>query len=197
MSEKYEIITLVCIALFGLIFKIFVSHETSIDGLKGPADATIYGYSITILSSIILLIYIHWFSNKQTIQESAFKSTIRIVSNSMPALVFISVLIIVLIINSMFKERINKGNVISDYPKFEMISTFLIIVQFMIFVTYIYNMSKSVPQTNTEKLFDSFFNNAANVFTKSLPAFSYLFTIINYIILGITYTSLEFFSTDG
>jgi hypothetical protein len=197
MSEKYEIITLIGIALFGLIFKLFVPQKTSLDGLKGPADATIYGYSITLLSSIILLIYIHWFSSRETIQESLFKSTIRLLSNSIPALAFISILVIVIIINGSFKERINKGNVVSDYSKFQIISTFLIIGQFMIFVTYVYNMSKVVNQLNTDKGYESVLNKAINIFTKSLSAFNYLFTVINYTILGIIYSSLKFFSTDG
>jgi hypothetical protein len=196
MSEKYEIITIVCIALFGLIFKTFISPKTSINGIQGPADATIYGYSITLLSTIILLIYINWLSNKDTIQETSFKSIIRLIKNSMPGLLFISVLIWAIVINGIFKDKINKGNVVNDYSKFEFISTLLIIFQFIIFVTYIYNMSKNIKIKYTP-LIDSVFNKFSDVFTQTLPSFIYLFTVVNYLILGIKHSSLQFFSTDG
>lgn len=198
MSNKYEIYTLSAIALFGLLLKIFMTKKISSDGLQGPADSTIYGYSITLLSTTLLLIYIHWFSSKQIMSENSIKSVIRLISNSLPVLVFISVLIWSIVIHIKFKERINKGKVLNDYNKFEIISTVLIIFQFILVAKYILDFIKlSDNENSTKTLYKSILNNSLDIFGKTLPYFTYLFGVVNYLILGIIQVSLEYFSTDG
>lgn len=197
MSKKYEIYTLSAIALFGLLLKIFINKKASFDGLQGPADATIYGYTITLLSTILLLMYIYWLSSEKKMGEAGLVSVIKMISNSIPVLIFISVLIWSIIINIKFKTKINKGNVSNDYDKFQFISTILIIFQFLIIIKYIINSSIGNEIKNTSMTYNEQLNKLIDLFSKTLPTFSYLFAVINYIILGITHVSLEFFTTDG
>lgn len=195
MSTKYEIYTLSGIALFGLLLKLFMTKKTSLDGYQGPADATIYGYSITLLATVLLLIYIHWFSSKQSMNEPSMKSAIRLISNSLPIIVFISVLIWSIIIHSRFKEKINKGKVVNDYNKFEIISTSLIVFQFILVIYYI--KTTIFISNNDSSTHSSIIKSATDILGKTLPSFTYLFGVVNYVILGIIQVSLEYFSTDG
>lgn len=197
MPKKYEIYTLSGIALFGLLLKIFISKK-SFDGLQGPADATIYGYSITLLSTVLLLIYIYWLSSKEAMKETPLVSAIKMFSNSLPVLVFISVLIWSIVINSIFKTKINKGYVTNDYDKFQIISTILIVFQFLIIIKYIINLTVGNETKNNSSItYNVELNKLIDTFGKILPTFSYLFAVVNYIILGIIHISLEYFTTDG
>ena len=77
-------------------------------------------------------------------------------------------------LNSLYKERINKGQVGSDFGKYETGFTISIIGQIILLVVSMSNENKEVYIT-----------------------LSYLLSVINFMFLGIQHIILKFYSTDG
>jgi hypothetical protein len=195
VSKKNESISLISIAIGGILLKLLASKKKSEDGSKGPADATLWGYSVASLSLILLLFYTFTLSSKEAMKMGFFDIIKLILLSAFPVLFLLGVIIWTIIINIKFKDKINKGNVTSEYNKFDLISTILLVIQFLIIIKYIINKSDNISISTINN--DSILGKAYDAFDENAGTISYLVGLFNYIILGLIQVSLEYFSTDG
>ena len=152
---------LIMIIVIGIIIKFLLSEKISEDGKTGPATATQWGYG-TILISISLLTYMNMSNDGSNIP--------------IPNFILIGIIIWYIMLNSLYKERINKGQVGSDFGKYETGFTISIIGQIILLVVSMSN------ENENEKVYITL---------------SYLLSVINFMFLGIQHIILKFYSTDG
>jgi len=194
LSKKNEAIPFISIAIGGILLKLLGSTKTSKDGSTGPADATLWGYSVVSFSLMILLFYTFTLSSKESMKIGILDFIKLILLSAFPILFLLGVIIWTILINIRFKNKINKGTLPPDYKMFDITSTILLVAQLLVIIKYIIKKSDTNSITIPS---DSIIGKANNVFGENAGAISYLFGLFNYIILGIIQVSLEYFSTDG
>ena len=72
------------LAIGGIIVKLFLSGGISKDGLTGPASATIWGYGLTSMALIGLLLGVINLSSKETLSLGLFDMLKKLFSSSFP-----------------------------------------------------------------------------------------------------------------
>lgn len=180
------------LALSGVLVKLFMGQNTSDSGDSGPANAAIWGYGIVGASLLGLWFSTFYLVNKETMNKSIWQIISIITALSMPVILVLGSIAWLLSLNIIYKSRINKGLVSSDYSKFSGISTFLLILQLIITFSYLNDKNKSIQTTGSSTM-----SKIYQIMSSQIALVSYLFAIINYVVLAIMLISLKYLSTDG
>ncbi|MEX0598798.1 MAG: hypothetical protein WD512_20105 [Candidatus Paceibacterota bacterium] len=191
-DNYYDTKILTGVALSGLLVKLFMGQNTSDGGDSGPANASIWGYGIVGASLLGLWFNTFYLVNKETMNKSMWQIISVIIALSMPVILALGSIAWLLSLNIIYKDRINKGLVSSDYTKFNGISTFLLILQLIITFSFLNDKNSSTqmsPSSASSKIYQ--------IMSSQMALVSYLFAIINYVVLAIMLITLKYLSTDG
>jgi hypothetical protein len=182
-DTSYEITILIGLSIIGILVKLFLSPSTSNLGDIGPATASVWGYGITAFSLFTLFFITFSLAN-----SSSIVSTIM---SSIPILLLLGIVASLIIINGMFLERINKGNIPKDYSNLSIISTVLVSLQLFFAFSYLLNKLKVERSSNPE------INKYISLKAWQMGNISYVFGLFNVLAIGGSYIILKYFSTDG
>jgi len=181
------------IAVSGIIIKLFMGQSTSDSGASGPANASIWGYGIVGASLLGLWFNTFYLANKETMNKSIWQIINIIISLSMPVVLTLGSIAWLLSLNIIYKDRINKGLVSTDYSKISGISTFLLILQLIITFNYLKDKNSVILIASAA----SPVSKITQILSSQMALLSYLFAIINYVVLTIMLITLKYMSTDG
>jgi len=155
---------IICLAIIGIVTSSASTLYTNVEGI-------ISGYSITVGSFLLLFISTFIDLIKKTI------STSQIVSLLFAIFVLIVICSALLILNLKNKKAIKQGNVAKEYYTYNSIVSIFIIIQTLILLNNISNISK--------------------MDTIGLSFVSIIIGLINLIFVSYMFVILTLFSTDG
>lgn len=155
---------IICLAIIGIVTSSASTIYTNVEGI-------ISGYSITVGSFLLLFISTFIDLIKKTISAS------QIVSLLFAIFVLIIICSALLILNLKNKKAIKQGNVAKEYYTYNSIVTIFIIIQTLILLNNISNISK--------------------MDTIGLSMVSTIIGLINLIFVSYMFVILTLFSTDG
>lgn len=189
-NRNLEITNLFALVAGGIIIKIIFNAQ-------GPANATIWGYSLSALAVFLLLIISIAFSNNtNTSPENVTNIFIKF---ALPPALLLLLLIWTIGQTINFFKKINSGILPEEFSMYSFISSFLIIVQainlYMFYneeyaIQYVGHKGKTKQQNEALNMQDEI-ENMDN------SSVMYILTIINSVILGMMQIVLTFFTTDG
>lgn len=189
----YDINAMGLIGLSGLLIKVFLNEKPSIDGLRGPATASVWGYGVTA-GAVITTMFIT-FALVSKMSPIADKNSMSFVaslfSHSLPSILLLGVLIWLITINTIYYKRINKDEVANEFYSYSGVSTFLVIIQSVILFKYITDELRFSSES------DTFQKVIEKSLSSKLASITYVITMGNLILASIMTIILAFFSTDG
>ena len=178
-KNEYVVYNLIGFSIVGIIIKLFFKNSITEDGSSGPANASIWGYGVVLLSVFAgMFISFSLASNITNLNKNFFLFLKELLLDSFPSLVTLAVLAWIVMLNVTYFKRINQGKTSNEYTQLSNISTILMIAQIIVLFLFLRD------QTN------------ANKDTK-MSYIVYVITIVNVVILGMMNIILRFFSTDG
>jgi hypothetical protein len=185
-NNNLDFMTIVVLAVMGIIIKLFFPERYSRLGNTGPATSTIWGYGLTATAISIMLfmgIYVtkNIFETKGNFFEMLFY-------NVAPIFFTLIVIIYTIFLNVLYFKRINSNRVTREYHTYSLMSSVLTITQIGLVTTYIF-----FYLVNTDKDKDLTPNSIKVELSKNAV---YILSLVNLIILMMIHISLEFFSTD-
>ncbi len=189
-NRNLEITNLFALVAGGILIKILFYSQ-------GPANATIWGYTLSAIAVFLLMIICISFSNTNMQREENVLTTL--IKFGLPSGLFLILLIWTIGQAISFFNKINSGILPEEFNMYSFISSFLIIVQainlYMFFneeysIQYRGSKNKS-SQKQKEKETEAEIENMDNT------SIMYILTIINGVILGMMQIVLTFFTTDG
>ena len=192
-SLPFDVTSMMMLAVAGLIAKLFLSGGTSKDGHTGPASVAVWGYGLTSMSFIGLLLVVFGLSTRVSLEKSAWDAIKSIITSSFPVVATLLVLGWLVIINMTYMTRINQGKVAPEYRQFSFFSTVLLFMQIAVVFKYILETMEIdiMPHMHpTLKLMDKAVSSELNSITMVL-------TLLNLIFAGMMQVVVQFFSTDG
>ena len=192
-SLPFDTTTMLMLSIAGVVVKMFLSGGTTSDGSTGPASATIWGYGLTAISFIGLLVVVIGLSTQEAMKMPVGQAIKELVKSSFPIIGTLVVLGWIIVINMTYMTRINKGKVAPEFSQFSFFSTTLIILQLLVVFKFILDTIGVgiVPDTNP------MLKKAEQVLTSELTSVTIVLTLLNLIFAGMMQVVVEFFSTDG
>jgi hypothetical protein len=189
----YDINAMGLVGLSGLLIKLLLNESPSIDGLSGPARASVWGYSVT--AGAVLTTMFITFALVSKMSPIADKNSMSFIaslfSHSLPSILLLGVLIWLITINTIYYKRINKDEVSEEFYSYTGVSTFLVIIQSVVLFKYINDELKFSSESDTfEKVIEKSLSS-------KLSSITYVITMGNCILAAIMTIILAFFSTDG
>jgi len=186
-DNNYNVKILTGIAISGVLIKLFMGQIPSDSGVTGPANSSIWGYGIIGFALLGLWFNTFYLVNKETMNQPFWPTITTILALSMPVILTLGSIAWLLSLNIAYRERINKGLVANDYKQFSGISTILLIMQLII--TFSFLKDKISQVSSPSKIYQ--------LLSSQMALVSYLFAIVNYVVLGVMLISLKYMSTDG
>ena len=181
-TTEYLINNFMAFAIVGIIIKLFFKSDTTIDGSGGPANSSIWGYGVVALSVFsAMFLSFSLASNMKSLNENIFGFIKQLLSDSLPSLVTLLVLIWLIMLNITYFKRINQGKISSDYNQFSTISTIFLVIQICVLFTFLREQFSTNISKNDSKM----------------SYVVYVMTFLNVIFIGMMNIILKFFSTDG
>lgn len=185
---EFDVNILGLIALVGVIVKLFLgnSHDSS----SGPATGSVWGYGIMAVSVLGLMVATFAMTSQmREVSGNSFGFIKSLFLNSLPSLLTFGVLVWLIVINAQYYNKINTGEIASEYSIYNNVSTFMVVVQLGLLYHYLVDelKIKGSPSKSTV-------NQAAK---SKLASIMYLLTIGNITSAIIMTIILKYFSTDG
>lgn len=206
-----DLLNLFVLAITGIIITFFFKENFTRGGESGPARTTIWGYSLTTISVVILLfisfgINIHN-KNKSESDKSESDKTKKIknenenvnenfilfeilkyiINSNLPILLLFGLLIYLIVLNFKFYNKINAKNVADSYYQYFNYSSIIFIILLVLIFKYMHNLVSNVLNNNV--------NNEKN--NKLIQSVSLVLCTINLIFIFMMHIVLAFYSTDG
>ena len=191
----YDIKIFSFLCIMGIIVKI-IFGQTSNDYAK----ATVWGYGFSILALFGLLISSYGIFNKMQSgndgnngsMNAALKVLKILFKDALPVTLIIAIVSIIIVQNVSFYKQINSGRVADEYYQFSGVSSFLILVQTGLVISYMMDiLSETNSKGNTEKV------GIMAALASELNSIILILSVMNVGIIGILQVVLKFFSTDG
>lgn len=179
--DDYLLNCMMVICIVGILIKIIFGRTTYSNGVQGPAAAALCGYGVVSIAVILLIIVSSGLaSNAPSRIETNSKEFIMImIKNCLPSILTLWVIMWLMSINYIYYERINQGEVSSEYNSFSTASTLLILIQIGVLFKYLTNENKKQGSGS------------------SMINAVYVLTILNMMFAGIMNIIVMYFSTDG
>lgn len=197
VSLPFDTKTLLVVAIMGIIIKFFLSTGTTKEGTSGPASATVWGYGLTTMSLLGLMVIIIALSTDTGMEQAGIWKMIKdIVSYSFPVLITTVVLAWIVVINFIYMKRINQGKVAPEFNEFSFLSTILIVLQLLVVFKYMLNeLNVQISPVTIENETLNKINNLLS--KKEIYSVTIILSLLNLIFAGMMQVIVQFFSTDG
>ena len=191
----YDIKIFSFLCIMGIIVKI-IFGQTSNDYAK----ATVWGYGFSILALFGLLISSYVIFNKMQSgndgnngsMNAALKVLKILFKDALPVTLIIAIVSIIIVQNVSFYKQINNGRVADEYYQFSGVSSFLILVQTGLVISYMMDiLSEKKNKGDPEKV------GIMAALASELNSIILILSVMNVGIIGILQVVLKFFSTDG
>ena len=158
-----------------------------------PASATIWGYGLTSISFVGLLVVVISLASKDAMNLPVWKAIKEMVKASFPVMATLVILGWIIVINMTYLTRINQGKVAPEFHQFSFFSTILILLQLAVVFKFILDTIgvSLVPENNP------MLKKAEQVITSELTSVTIILSLLNLIFAGMMQVVVEFFSTDG
>jgi len=180
-TNEYLVNNFMAFSIVGIIIKLFFQSNTSPDGTTGPANASIWGYSVVSLSIFsIMFLSFALASNMVNLEKNLFGFIKILFSESLPTMITLLVLAWLISLNVTYYKRINQGKLSDEYNQFSMITTILLIIQLIVLFMFLREQTSENPSKS-----------------KTMGYVVYAITFINVIYIGMMNIILKFFTTDG
>jgi len=193
-SLPFDLSTLLILAVAGMVLKVFFSGNTTPDGSSGPASSAIWGYGLTAMSLVGILVVITSLSTREAMKLGVFDAIKTMVSSSLPLVATLVVIGWLIIINMTYREQINSGRVAPEYNQFSFFSTILLILQMAVMFKYLLEKIGINMFGNNQ---NSTMSRMADIMASELTSITVILTLLNLIFVGMMQIVVEFFSTDG
>lgn len=192
-SLPFDTTTMLMLSVAGVVVKLFLSGGATKDGSTGPASATVWGYGLTAISFVGLLVVVISLSSSEAMKLPVLEAIKELVKTSFPIMATLIILGWIIVINMTYMTRINQGKVAPEYNQFSFFSTILILLQLLVVFKFILDTIgiDLVPNTNP------MLKKAEQVLTSELTSVTIILTLLNLIFAGMMQVVVEFFSTDG
>lgn len=185
MVNNWDLITnnsMNTLILFGLILagifiKLFLSGGDGSPN-NGEASSTIWGYGLTTISLFTLMFVI--LSKDLNKDKSTFN---LIITRGFPILSLVIILIYIIVINLNYFQIINQKFVPTEFNRYSIISSVLIVFQILI----LFQFTRLLLQGENKNI---------NMITRIINI-SWIFSILNLLLGIIMNIILKFFTTDG
>ena len=187
-----QIFSLLCI--IGILVQVFFGQAPKFFGQPSNdyATATVYGYGFCLLSLFGLLISSFAISSRDSTSQG-FSGFINVIlKNAMPLIVTVIVVALILTLNIIYYAQFNSGSVADEYYQFSNMSSFFMLLQFVIIIKYLIDLLMGQQKKDEGKSV-----GVMNALAGELSSFIWVLSIINISIVGILYVILKYFSTDG
>ena len=183
-TKEYLVNNFMAFTFVGLIIKLFFKSGTTSDGSAGPASASIWGYGL-VAAAVFSLMFLSFSlaSNMVNLNKDIFGFIKQLLSDSLPSMLTLIVLIWLIVLNVSYFKRINQGKISSDYNQFSTISTIFLVIQLVLLFTYMREQVSPNPANKSGS--SSMFYILCGI------------TFINCLFIGMMNIILRFFSTDG
>ena len=203
-----DLLNLFVLAITGIIITFFFKENFTRGGESGPARTTIWGYSLTTISVVILLfisfgINIHNKNKSESESDKTkkiknenenvnenfilFEILKYIINSNLPILLLFGLLIYLIVLNFKFYNKINAKNVADSYYQYFNYSSIIFIILLVLIFKYMHNLVSNVLNNNV--------NNEKN--NKLIQSVSLVLCTINLIFMFMMHIVLAFYSTDG
>ncbi len=150
---------------------------------QGPANATIWGYSLSVIAIFFLLMISISFTKSKDFNFNNF------IKYYLPSCLLIIIFLWAIGLTVSYFKKINTNILPKEFNTYSFISTSLIIIQIIIFYKYFNEIFKfRFNKSESEDTNNNLSNN---------DYIMYILSILNLIILGIMQIILQFFTTDG
>ena len=179
-NRPFEIANLFALVLGGIIIKIAFSTNN-------PASATIWGYGVSSIALFLLMILSLALTDPKQLDEKFFKN---FADYAMPSFLLFILISWVIIINVTYTDKINSGIVPAEYNFYSLMSSIIMLLQAGILFLF-YN-----DKLNIFKGLNSSSSASALSSTKN-STITYLFSLVNVLLIGMMQVVLTFFATDG
>lgn len=180
-NNEYLVNNFMAFAIVGIIIKLFFQSNNSPDGTSGPANASIWGYGVVSLSIFsIMFLSFALASNMANLEKSLFGFIKMLLSDSLPSMITLLVLMWLIALNVTYFKRINQGKLSDEYKQFSLITTILLVIQLIVLFMFLRDQTSANPSGS-----------------KTMGYVVYAVTFINVIYIGMMNIILKFFTTDG
>jgi len=178
-TKEYVINNLMAFSIVGIIIKLFFKSDITQDGSSGPAQASIWGYGVVSLSVFsVMFLSFALASNMKNLNTDIFGFIKELLSDSLPSLLTLLILVWLITLNVTYFKRINQGKISGEYNQFSQINTIFLVIQIIVLFMFLRDQMSSTP------------NNKMSYVV-------YAMTFINVILISMMNIILRFFSTDG
>ena len=154
------------------------------------ATATVYGYGFSILALFGLIIGSFAISYKDQFSQGIMGFFKVIFKNAIPVMLITSIIALVLFQNVSFYDQINKGNVADEYYQFSGVSSFLILIQVCLVISYLMDTLGAARSTGKKE-------DIMTALASEMNSLILILSVINIGIIGILQVILKYFSTNG
>lgn len=197
-----DLLNLFVLGITGIIITFFFKENFTRGGESGPARTTIWGYSLTAISVMILFfislgINIHIKNNSESDKTKKIKNVNEdfvlyeilkyIINSNLPILLLFGTLIYLIVLNFLFYNKINAKNVAESYYQYLNYSSIIFIILLVLIFKYIHSLVSKVLNNNV--------NDEKN--NKLIQSVSLVLCTINLIFIFMMHIVLSFYSTDG
>ena len=191
----YIINVMMFFAIIGMCIKVFFGNITSPDGSYGRANSTIWGYGIVAFALLTIMFVSFSLHDKiARIEKKGISGIIGFIkaffTSSGPAMLTVILLLWIVMLNSNYYNRINKGQVATEYFQLSAGTSFLFIFQIICVFQYL-KLFLSIKTGNSENVEEDASSQAHIAFAV------YFIATINLIVAAMMTILLQFFSTDG
>lgn len=189
----FDVSTMLALAIAGILAKLFLSGGVTKDGSSGPASVTVWGYGLTSMAFIGLLLVVFSLSTAEAMKLGTLDAIKTIAKSSFPVLATLVVLGWIVVINMTYMSRINTGKVAPEFGQFSFFSTILIVLQMLVVFKYILDVIGIDLFPNAPAVA----KQMEKVLASELTSITMVLTLLNLIFAGMMQVVVEFFSTDG
>jgi hypothetical protein len=182
-------------AIAGMLIKMFFGQSLSNDGETGPATAAIWGYGVTALSLVGILVVSLALASRGTMGASLLQFLKSALTGSLPVVLLLGIIAWLVSMNVQFFTRINQGKVAPEYDRLSTASSVLIALQFILLLKFL--RDKAISARDRTPGGTSVLAKVYAFLSTQISMFLYVLGAINLVLLGSMQVVLQFFSTDG
>ena len=184
-NRQLELSNLLALACVGIVVKLMF-------GSAQPASAIIWGYGLSSMALFLLLMISLALANVEEMRAGVGKFIETFTQFALPTLLLLFLMVWLIAINLNFFDLINSKKVPQEYNFYSFLSSIVILLQTVVLFMF-YD-----DKFNITKLQQNSFKEQKNEegATKN-STLSYIFSLVNAILIGMMQIVLTFFTTDG
>jgi hypothetical protein len=184
-NRQLELANLLALTLAGIVIKLMFNSAN-------PANATIWGYGLSSMSLFLLLMISFALANHEEMKAGLSKFMEIFSQYALPTLLLLLLLAWSIVLNITYSDKINGPNLPSEFNLYSLLSSIVILLQTVVlFLFYDDKFNLTTLQQTALK------RQAEEVDSTKNSTITYIFTLINALLIGMMQIVLTFFTTDG